>query len=193
MHSVMDDGYSPLGEQFARVLSAARAGGEWAWSELYRAVAPDLLRYLRARAVPDADDVVGETFLRVVRGISSFAGDGGAFRAWIFTIGRNLAIDASRRRARRPEDLRDDLGGSLGPVGDAEAEALRELTREHVARVLGELTEDQRDVLLLRFLSDLSFAEIATIMDKREGAVRMIQNRGLQALRGRISDGRVTL
>lgn len=188
----MDDGYLPLGEPFARILAAARAGGEWAWSELYYSVAPDLRRYLRARGVADADDVVGETFLRVVRHIDAFAGEGGDFRAWVFTIGRNVAIDAARRRTRRPEDLRDDLR-DVSPTGDAEADALQNLLRHDVEALLDQLTEDQRDVLLLRFLSDMSFTEIAQVVDKREGTVRMIHKRGLAALREKISQEPVTL
>jgi RNA polymerase sigma-70 factor (ECF subfamily) len=173
-------------------LDAARAGGEWAWAELYHALAPDLARFLRARGVLDVDDVVGETFLRAVRGVGGFEGDGTAFRSWVFTIGRNAAIDAMRRQARRPEDPRADLT-DLGPNGDVETDALAGLFRADVVRMLEGLSEEQRDVLLLRFLSELPFAEIAEIVGKREGTVRMLQNRGLAALRRMISEGRVTL
>src|SRR6476661_8984057 len=58
-----------LGEAFDTVLAAARAGADWAWRELYRETAPSVDRYLRARGVRDADDVVGETFVNVVRSI----------------------------------------------------------------------------------------------------------------------------
>jgi RNA polymerase sigma-70 factor (ECF subfamily) len=191
VHEAFDDGYSALGEPFPRILDAARAGGEWAWSELYHAVAPDLLRYLRARGIAEPEDVVGETFLRVVRASGGFEGDGTSFRAWVFTIGRNTAIDAARHRARRPEEPREDLTG-LGPTGDVEADALAGLQRTDVRHLLDGLTDDQRDVLLLRFLSDLPFGEIAEMLGKREGTVRMIQNRALTALRGKISEGRVT-
>jgi RNA polymerase sigma-70 factor (ECF subfamily) len=191
MSAVTNDGFSPLDDRFPRILDAARAGGEWAWRELYLAIAPDLLRYFRARGVAEPEDVVGATFLRVVRNADTFAGDGGAFRAWVFTIGRNVSIDAARQRARRPEDLRDDLR-DLGPTGDVEQDALQRLTRAHIEELLDGLTDDQRDVLLLRFLSDLSFAEIAQVIGKGEGAVRMIQSRGLAALRTKISEVGVT-
>jgi len=186
-----DDRFSPLDEPFPRILAAARAGGDWAWRELYMAIAPHLHRYLRARGIADPDDVVGETFLRVVRHAASFEGDGPAFRAWVFTIGRNVAIDAARQRARRPEDVLGDLRG-LGPSGDAEADALRSLAETQMRELLDELSDDQRDVLLLRFLSDLTFGEIASVIGKREGTVRMIQNRALAALRGKISEVGVT-
>jgi len=191
VYAAFDDGYDPLGEPFLRILNAARAGGDWAWTELYQAVAPQLLRYLRARGVTDPEDVVGETFLRVARAADGFQGDGGEFRAWIFTIGRNVAIDAARHRARRPEESREDLT-AIGPSGDVETDALTALLRADIERLLSSLTEDQRDVLLLRFLADLSFTEIAEIVGKREGAIRMIQSRALATLRSNLSEGRVT-
>jgi RNA polymerase sigma factor (sigma-70 family) len=149
------------------------------------------LRYLRARGIADPEDVVGETFLRGVRSANAFDGDGSAFRAWVFTIGRNVAVDAARYRARRPEEHRENLA-DLGPAGDVETDALAGLLQTDVRHVLEGLSDDQRDVLVLRFLSDLSFAEIAEIMGKREGTVRMIQNRGLATLRSKLSEGRVT-
>src|SRR3954447_16962687 len=88
--------------------AAARAGGDGGWRELYGAVAPQLTRYLRARGVPEPDDVVGETFVKVVRYIDGFDGDEAAFRTWVFTIGRNLVVDDLRKRSRRPVDVVTD-------------------------------------------------------------------------------------
>jgi RNA polymerase sigma-70 factor (ECF subfamily) len=176
------------------ILAAARAGGEWAWRELYNATAPALTRYLRARGLPDADDVVGETFIRVVRNIERFDGDLDAFRTWVFTIGRHIVIDGVRTRTRRathpapPEALAE-----LGPAGDVEDDAIDEIGRHDVRAVLDRLSPDQRDVLLLRILGGLTIAEIAQVMGKREGAVKMLQARGLAALRKQISIGAVTL
>src|SRR5204862_3031394 len=71
-----------LGEQFEQVLAAARAGGDWAWRELYFSVAPSVLGYLRGRGAPDPEDLLGEVFLHVVRGLGSFQGGENAFRGW---------------------------------------------------------------------------------------------------------------
>jgi RNA polymerase sigma factor (sigma-70 family) len=183
-----------LGDHFSRILAAAQAGGEWAWRELYGATAPLLTRYLRARGVPDADDIVGETFIRVVRNIERFEGDEGRFRTWVFTIGRNLVVDDIRRRARHPADVAtNDQLAAAGPTGDTEDDALRGLGSEHVAAILEGLSPDQRDVLLLRILGGLTIAEIAEVVGKREGAVKMLQARGLTAIRREISIGAVTL
>jgi RNA polymerase sigma factor (sigma-70 family) len=183
-----------LREHFAQILAAAQAGGEWAWRELYGTTAPQLTRYLRARGVPDADDVVGETFIRVVRNIDRFEGDEAGFRTWIFTIGRNLVVDDVRRRARHPSEAAPaEVLAIAGPTGDTEDDAMRILENARVTAVLQGLSADQCDVLLLRILGGFTIAEIAEVIGKREGAVKMLQARGLAALRKSISAGAVTL
>jgi RNA polymerase sigma factor (sigma-70 family) len=173
-----------LGVRFDQVVAAANAGGEWAWRELYRSAAPAVDRYLRARGVPDAEDLVGETFVRVVRHLGRFAGDEPDFRAWVFAIARNLVVDAARRNTRRPADATPAATlHALAPVGDAEDDAMGELATAEVIRILSQLTEDQRDVLLLRIVGDLSVSQVAGIVGRSEGAVKMLQARGLASLR----------
>ena len=192
MHEPVHD--RSLREQFPRILAAACAGGEWAWRELYDAIAPQLTRYLSARGVPEPDDVVGETFVRVVRYIDGFDGDEAAFRTWVFTIGRNLVVDDLRKRARRPVDaVTDDQLVAAAPRGDTEDDAMRDLAVAHVEEILGHLSVDQRDVLLLRILGGLTIGEIAQVVGKKEGAVKMLQARGLASIRAKISLGSVTL
>jgi RNA polymerase sigma-70 factor (ECF subfamily) len=192
MHEPVPD--RSLREQFPRILAAACAGGEWAWRELYEAIAPQLTRYLRARGVPEPDDVVGETFVKVVRYIDGFEGDEAAFRTWVFTIGRNLVVDDLRKRARRPVDVvSDDQLATAAPHGDTEDDAMQDLASAHIEEILRHLSVDQRDVLLLRILAGLTIAEIAQVVGKKEGAVKMLQARGLAAIRTKISLGSVTL
>ena len=75
-----------LGPSFHSVLIAARAGGEWAWTRIYDDLAPVITGYLRARGAGEPEDLLGEVFLQAVRNLSSFDGDEGNFRSWIFTI-----------------------------------------------------------------------------------------------------------
>jgi RNA polymerase sigma factor (sigma-70 family) len=180
--------------RFDHVLAAARDGAEWAWRELYRQTAGPVDRYLRARGVRDPDDVVGDTFLNVVRSIERFDGDEIAFRAWVFTIARNTAIDRARWLARRPATPvpPDDLA-VVGPTGDAEAEALEALSLERVRRLLDRLTPDQRDVLLLRIVGGLTVEQVAAVVGRTAGAVKMLQLRGVAAIRREIARGAVTL
>jgi RNA polymerase sigma-70 factor (ECF subfamily) len=161
---------------------------------VYEEVAPSLLRYHRARGTADPEDLVGETFLRVVRGLSSFQGSEEQFRAWVFAISRRRAIDVSRSAARRPEwpVAADDLLGRV-EVGDVEEDALQSLAEQRVLEILTGLTPDQRDVLLLRLLNDLTVEQVGSVTGKSPGAVKALQARGLEHIRREISRGAVTL
>jgi RNA polymerase sigma factor (sigma-70 family) len=91
-----------LGESFPQILAAARGGAEWAWARIYGDLAPPVLGYLRTRGAADAEDLMGEVFLQVVRDLNTFEGGERDFRAWVFTITHHRLLDDVRRRARRP-------------------------------------------------------------------------------------------
>lgn len=165
---------------------AARSGGGWAFERLYALLAPAVAGYLRTQGADDPEDLTSEVFVRVFRGIGSFEGDGQAFRSWVFTIAHHRLVDDLRRRGRRvaarPLEPGDDIVG-----GDAEQEALDSLAVGRVAALLGGLTPDQRDVLALRVVADLSIEETAQILGKRPTAVKALQRRALAALRADFS------
>ncbi len=94
-----------LGKSFDAVLDAARAGRGWAWEAIYRDLSPAVLGYLRARDVPEADDVGAEVFLHVVRGLPRFKGGEGEFRAWVFAITHNRLVDKRRSINRASADV----------------------------------------------------------------------------------------
>lgn len=85
------------------MLAAAQDGSEAAFARLWRDGNPTLLRYLRVAAPDCAEDVAGETWLQVVRGLPAFRGDEHAWRSWLFTIARRRTLDEHRRRSRHPE------------------------------------------------------------------------------------------
>jgi RNA polymerase sigma factor (sigma-70 family) len=179
---------------FGSILLAARAGAAWAWAELYDDVARDLSRYVRASRVDDPDNVVGDVFLRAVGALGRFDGDRRAFRAWMFALARNAVIDEHRKIVRRrTEPLPPEVLAEIGPAADAEREALRALAERRVREALDRLSPDQRDVLLLRILGDLTIDEIASVLGKRPGAVKALQARGLARMRRNIASGAVTL
>lgn len=175
--------HDALPEGFDRLLEEARAGHEEAWREIYAALAPGVLGYLRARGATDAEDLAGEVFLQVVRDLPSFSGPGSGFRAWAFTIAHNRLLDERRREARRPAEPVGEPPDPPAPGVDAEAEALDRLGLERVTRILASLSADQRDVLLLRIVGDLALDEVARVLGKRTGAVKQLQRRGLAAAR----------
>src|SRR3954471_1776236 len=170
-------------ERFTTLLEAARQGSEAAWQELYSGHAPAVLGYLRANNAPDPEDVLSEVFLQVTRDISGFEGDDRGFRSWIFTIAHHRLIDARRHSARRPVDLSPEPPEPSGHADDAADEALAKIGTEEVQRVLGVLSEDQRAVLLLRVIGDLSIEDVAKAVGKRPGAVKALQRRGLAAVK----------
>lgn len=173
-----------IGLEFESVLAAARTGADWAWNRLYRALAPEVLAYLRGRG-PDAEDVLGEVWLQVVRDLSRFGGDEAAFRGWVFTVARNRAIDAVRARKRRPADPLDAASG-VEPGGDVEDEAVQNLASRELIEAIRGLNPDQRDVILLRMFGGFSVPEVADLLRKREGTVKSLQRRGLDRLQGHL-------
>ena len=177
-----------FGDDFPEILAAARIGAELAWTALYRDLAPSVRGYLRARGAAEPDDVLGEAFLQIVRDIDRFDGDEREFRTWAFTIVHHRLLDARRRDARRPvSPSPDETLQRAGEIGDVEDEAMTGLTVARVRELLGRLSPDQQDVLLLRLFGDLSVAEVAATLGKRPGAVKALLRRGLASLRKEIS------
>ena len=172
--------------EFASVLTAARAGADWAWETIYDELAPKILGYLRGLGAAEPEDVTGEVFFQLVRDVQRFEGDERAFRAWVFTIAHHRFLDERRRRSRRPVDPVADVAESGGTAGDVEEDALRELASERVRDLIAGLSTDQRAVLLLRILGELTVPQVARALGKRPGAVKALQRRGLEALKKEI-------
>jgi RNA polymerase sigma factor (sigma-70 family) len=169
------------------LVAAARSGGGRAFGRLWEQLAPSVAAYLRGRGVRDADDVTSEVFLAAFRGIGRFQGDGVAFRSWLFTIAHHKGVDAHRRPATR-EVLVDAVGAGAGhglaspPARSAEEVAMEQIAGDGAVRQLANLTDDQRAVLLLRVVADLSLAETADVLGKPVGAVKALQHRALARL-----------
>jgi RNA polymerase sigma-70 factor (ECF subfamily) len=168
-----------------RALEAARAGTPYGYHDLYTALAGPVAGYLRARGVSDADGLTNEAFVRAFRALDTFDGDADRFRAWLFTIARNAAIDERRRTRRRPVEVFDPPPEVVG--GDVEDDVLARLANERVAVLLDLLSPDQRDVILLRVVADLSVEQTADVLAKSYEAVKALQRRALERLRRAIS------
>lgn len=176
---------------FRQVLGRARRGDEAAWRHLYLELAPSVLGYLRLRGAPDFEDLTGEVFLQVVRDLDQFEGDLRQLRAWVLSIARNRLLDDRRHRSRRPvEPAPEETLVAAGPVGDVESEAIARLGTQELLRLVGHLSPDQQDVLLLRLVADLTVEEVAISIGKRPGAVKALQRRGLRAIARSLGDPR---
>jgi RNA polymerase sigma factor (sigma-70 family) len=180
-------------ERFTVLLQAARDGDESAWAEVFGELSPAVLGYLRGNRLPDPEDVLGEVFLQVARDISGFAGDWPAFRGWVFTIAHHRLIDARRRSSRRPVDLVAEPPEPPVTRPDAAAEdALARISDQRVLEVLEKLSPDQKAVILLRVVGDLSLDQVAGVLGKRTGAIKQLQRRGLAAVKRELENEGVT-
>jgi RNA polymerase sigma-70 factor, ECF subfamily len=174
-------------EEPALALDRARAGDPRGFDVLFRTFGTAVVGMLRAKGVRDPDDLANEVFVRAFRNIHDFRGGTDGFRAWLFAIAHNAAIDDARRRRRRVDE--SPLDDAVHPAGgDVEVEALDRLAHARAHALLHGLSPDQRDVLILRIVADLSVEETAAILGKGYEAVRALQRRGLASLRRAISD-----
>ncbi|WP_158579891.1 RNA polymerase sigma factor [Geodermatophilus marinus] len=177
------------GLPFDDVLAAARAGAPWAMEVLYRDLSPAVTGYLRLHGAAEPDDLASETFIGVLTGLRGFSGDEAALRAWVFTIAHRRLVDDWRRRGCRPQVTDDDTVLAERAGGDAEDDALTRIGAADVHRLCGSLPADQRTVLLLRVLADLTVEQVAEVLGRSPGAVKALQRRGLRTLRAALGDG----
>ncbi|HSK59528.1 MAG TPA: sigma-70 family RNA polymerase sigma factor [Actinomycetospora sp.] len=174
------------GEAFEGRLARARRGDPSAFDELVRWLERPLLGFLTARGAEDPDGTANEVLVRVFRRIDRFAGGHAQFRAWVFTIARNALVDEHRRRATRPVPVPDGAEALTGAIAVAD-DLDRIGERERVEAMLDCLTDDQREVVLLRVVAGLSVDETARAVGRRPGAVRALQHRALARLRTSLS------
>ncbi len=183
-----------IGEEFADLLAAAQGGSEAAFSRLWRNGNPALLRYLRVIAPGAEEDIAAETWVYVVRGLSSFTGDEQAWRAWLFTTARRRAIDLARHRSRRPEAALDEFTAAQLPSSEDSAEAAMEnLSTAAAIALVASLPRLQAEVILLRVVAGLDTESVARMLRKSPGAVRVAAHRGLRRLAQLTAEAGVTL
>lgn len=136
-----------------------------------------------------AEDLTSEVFLRMIHSLRSYRLQGSPFRAWLYQIARNLAVDHVRR-ARRWEQVQ--VSENLPAAGDDPVSVVEQgLDSERLQRCLSLLNPDQRSVLILRFVVGLPISETAEVLHKSLDAVKALQRRGLAALRDMLSNWEV--
>jgi RNA polymerase sigma-70 factor (ECF subfamily) len=171
-----------LNEAFGDTLSAAQNGDERSFALIFRDVQPPLIRYLLAKAPDIADDVASEVWLEVVRGLRAFEGDERGFRAWVFTIARAKVIDRLRYESRRPTVPLEGTDFEFPAGRDVVETILEEAATQQVIALVRGLSPDQADVVMLRVVAGLGNAEIAAILNRSTGSVRVLAHRGLRRL-----------
>jgi RNA polymerase sigma-70 factor, ECF subfamily len=163
-------------------VAGAAAGDEAGFLQLWRTLQPRLLRFLRVVGCDDPEDVASETWLQVVRDLCMFSGSGNDFRRWLFTIGRHRAIDAARARSRRPTSAANAGLDILADTHVVEEQVLDGISAERAVMLLRRLSRDQAEAVALRVLAGLDTPDVAEILGKSPGAVRVALHRGLRTL-----------
>ena len=163
-------------------LARASTGDEAGFLELWRALQPRLLRFLRVLGCDDPDDVASETWLQVVRDLHKFSGGEEDFRRWLFTIGRHRVIDAARARSRRPAVPMISGLDILADHQMVEDQVLDGMSVQGAVALLARLSPDQAEAVALRVIAGLETPDVARILGKSAGAVRVALHRGLRTL-----------
>jgi RNA polymerase sigma-70 factor (ECF subfamily) len=180
-----------VGGPFEQLIAAARVGDPEAITTIWRVEQPRLLRVLRAEAGDAADDIASQTWLEIMGVLPRFDGDERGFRALLFTIARRRLADHRRTQRRKPAqatapDVLADLRGAASDAGTQAGidagivDALR--SEEVVAAITAMVSPEQAEVLLLRVVAGLSVDEVARIVGRTPGAVRVQQHRALKRL-----------
>ena len=182
-----------LGDDFGEVLQAAAAGDRQAFAALWRSAHPGLVRYLRVTAGADAEDVASETWIKAMRALPSFTGDESSFRGWLAVIARNHLADLGRRAVRRPEQLTGEIDElALGLADDSADLAVEQLSTAQALRLVATLPPAVAEMVALRVIVGLDVAQVARIVDRTPGAVRVAVHRGLRTLAAQLQSGTPT-
>lgn len=176
------------------VLAAANSLDQVALATIFEEYAPAIYKYLLRLGVSpqEADQLAGDVFARLLDKFAEGEGPQKNLRSYLFQIAYHLVIDGARERKRiTPIEVADSVNSEMEPV---QARAEEKMLLESVAMAMKrELTEDQRNVIVLRFQEEFSLKETADIIGKNVNAVKALQNRGMQKLRQVLSstDGEI--
>lgn len=147
-------------------------------ADLYAAHADSIRRYLfrRVRDKDLADDICNDVFVRVIESLPHYDERGLPIEAWLYRIAHDKAVDAIRQLVRRPAVTIEEHHAT-----SIDHETLTNDTA--LADALARLNADQRRVVLLRYCDDYSVSEIAQLLNRSEGAIKQLRNRGMATLR----------
>ena len=153
-----------------------------AFAQLYEEHFDKIYRYvtLRIGNETEAEDMTQQVFLNALQSISSFKWKGIPFSAWLFRIAHNQVVDHLRKKKRTPVPLNESLASN---DDNPQLVIEKKLDIEQLLLATKQLTEAQREVISLRFTSELSIAQAAKAMGKSQGAVKALQHSAIVALR----------
>jgi RNA polymerase sigma-70 factor, ECF subfamily len=186
---VVQKGRGPIVLEFERRLRAAQQGDGDAFAAIWRQFQPGLLRYLRVKAAPVADDLAADVWTRVLRAFPAFEGDEQNFKAWLYTTARNRLTDWYRSSQRRMESAEITEFASIIANSHVEEEAAEHMATDAALALIGQLPPAQAEAVMLRVVAGLDVARVAKVMGRSPGAVRVLCHRGLKLLEDRLEEG----
>lgn len=165
-----------------------------AFGELYKRYVERIYNYIyfRTGSVRDAEDLTGRVFFKAMSNIKNYRHMGLPFSAWLYRIAHNLVANYHRDRARKQEISLDDVPGQILPQLDyhPEARAVQTQEVENLLALIHKLAPIRQELLILKFVDQLSNAEIGKILRKSEGAIKSLYHRTLLELREIMSSGK---
>ena len=173
------------GQAFDELLAGARRGEAWAWTRIVEEISADLLGDAQSKGVDSPEDGVADVVAAMAEKIHRFEGTAASFRSWVFTIAHHKIVDEIRRVRRRPrqvplDDERLTHLTVIASTGDTSSDDSVE--PGSAMDLLRLLPSDQRDVMYLTVVGELSAPEIARVLGKRPGAIRALQLRARRRL-----------
>jgi len=158
-----------------------------AFAQLYEEYFDKIYRYIAFKIgnKTEAEDMTQQVFLNAIKSISSFRWRGIPFSAWLFRIAHNQVVDYLRKKAKHATTSLDEVLVSNGNNPQLVTE--QNLDIERLLLATKQLTQAQREVISLRFASELSIAQVARVMAKSQGAIKALQHSAIVALRKTLS------
>ncbi len=171
-------------KELERAVKEAKKGSQEAMAKLYDAFVEKIYTYVYYRVgnPAEAEDLTEEVFLKMVEKMRYFKGKGHAFINWLFTIAKNSVTSYYRSKARRETFALSEIPESSTASESTEERFLREEGSKELYEGISQLTEEQQQVIILRFFSHLSTSDVSKIVGKSEGAVKALQHRALISL-----------
>lgn len=171
----------------ARVLARAQQGDADAFADLYRANVQAIYRYIyhRVNDVHLAEDLTGDVFTRALKSMATYRDQGKPFVAWLYRIAHARVVDYYRMTGRRPAE--SDVEAEPIPVStDMDEGMLRRQAAKALREAIAKLTDEQQQVIVLRFIEGQRIETVADVMGKNANAIKALQHRALRALAGRL-------
>lgn len=177
------------------ILKNAAQGDKEAFGRLYENYAERIFNYVYYRTgnVHDAEDLTARVFQRAMHHIVNYTDRGVPFSAWLYRIAHNLVANWHRDRSRKQEIPLDEMPVMPTKGEHPEKNLVRSQEQETLLRMIRDLPSERQTLLILKFVEDMSNAEIGRIMGRSEGAVKSLYHRTLLALRDQIEDQNLNL